>query len=86
MGNSNSELELNPELPLFFIRLGESWSRVEIGWSGAGLELELMSFFQLRSNSCWFHDLPEKNGKKSIVKTDVHAYGIHDGIKRPTNE
>jgi hypothetical protein len=74
LGNSNSELELTPELTVFFIRVGvelernfeingSSWSEVAIdmewSWSGilqlvggVGAELELMSFFQLRFNSC----------------------------------
>ncbi len=56
---------------------------VKLKWSG--VELELMSFSQLRFNSYWFHDLPEEHGKKSTVKADVYVSGIHDAIKKTRN-
>jgi hypothetical protein len=51
LGNSNSELELTPELTLFFSRVGVelkwnfiiigwSWSGAAVAWSGVGAELE----------------------------------------------
>ncbi len=40
LGNSNSELELTPELPLFSLELGWSWSGISQLLDGVGAELQ----------------------------------------------
>ena len=71
MGNSNSELELTPELPLFFTGVGVelelnllihrwSWSGVKITRSGVGEELDLMHFVNSNSTPFDVVNCPEK--------------------------
>jgi hypothetical protein len=45
-----------------------------------GVGVEVIS--QLQFTSCCFHDLSEKNEKKSRMKTDLHAYDVYDATNR----